>query len=59
MARVGSGVQRVHVEASQQGARAGSGCRESCQDREVGAVKCSLCLVPRAPDVPVHPTAGI
>ena len=29
MARVGSGAQRVHVEASQQGARAGSGHRGS------------------------------
>ena len=46
-------------EASQQGARAGSRCRGSCQEREVGTVKCNLCLVPRAADVPVGPTAGI
>ena len=37
----------------------GSGCRGSCQDRKVGAVKCGLCLAPRAPDVPVGPLVGI
>ena len=58
-ARASSGAQRVWVETTQHGARADSGRRESCQDREVGAVKCGLCLVPRAPDVPVGPTAGI
>ena len=47
------------METTQHGARADSGRRGSCQDREVGAVKCGLCLVPRAPDVPVGPTAGI